>query len=253
MNDSPTRWRRYQELRPDQLQEMVRTAPVAYWPLGLIEHHGWHLPIGLDGLKAEHICMRVADRTGGALLPTMWWGALGGHRDFMWTHYQPAEAAGAILARTVEQLVTYGFRAIVLFAGHYPWQTLLDRHIPALREAHPEVLFLWGTEMNIGGEAVRLPGDHAAREEASYGLALFPQWVDLGALRPGRDDSAWPNGQPPPAETRARFPEVCFDPGDALFAQMGEDARTATAERGEAAVARLVEHLAGIVNEHIKA
>jgi creatinine amidohydrolase len=230
---------------------MVQTAPVAYWPLGLLEHHGWHLPVGLDGLKAAHICVRIAERTGGVLLPTMWWGALGGHDDFMWTHYQPEEAAEAILTRTVEQLVRYGFRAIVLFAGHYPWQTLLDRRLPALREAHPEVLFLWGTEMNIGGDAVRLPGDHAAREETSYGLALFSQWVDLDALHPDRDDSAWPGRQPPPVEMR--HPGVCFDPADALFAQMGEDARTATAERGEAAIARLVEHLAQRINRHLNA
>jgi len=244
-------WRRYQELRPDQLAEVVATRPIAFWPLGLLEHHGWHLPIGLDGLKAEHICMRVAERTGGVLLPTMWWGALGGHGDFMWTHYQSEQAAEAIMVRTVEQLVAYAFRAIVLLAGHYPWQALLDRRLPALREAHPEVLFLWGTEMNIGGSAVRLPGDHAAREEASYGLALFPQWVDLDALRPGRDESSWSGAQPPPAETR--HPGVCFDPSDPLFAQMGEDARTATAERGEAAIARLVEHLAKTIAQHIKA
>ena len=175
----------------------------------------------------------------------MWWGGGGGHGDFMWTLYQPEEAAEAILARTVEQLVAFGFRAIVLLAGHYPWQSLLDRRLPALQEAHPEVLFLWGTEMNIGGEAVRLPGDHAAREETSYGLALFPQWVDLDALHPGRDASAWPGGQPPPAETW--HPGVCFDPHDALYAQMGEDARTATAERGEAAISRLVEHLARVI------
>ena len=103
--------------------------------------------------------------------------------------------------------------------------------------------------MNIAPE-VHLPGDHAAREEASYGLALFPQWVDLGTLHPGRDDSAWPGGQPPPAESR--HPGVCFDPGDSLFAQMGEDARMATAERGEAAVARLVERLAQIINQHLR-
>ena len=250
MNTVQRTWHRYQELRPDQLAEIVATRPIAFWPLGLLEHHGWHLPIGLDGLKAEHICMHIAERTGGVLLPTMWWGALGGHGDFMWTHYQPEEAAEAIMARTVEQLVAYGFRAIVLLAGHYPWQTLLDRRLPALQEAHPEVLFLWGTEMDIAPE-VRLPGDHAAREEASYGLALFPQWVDLDALRPGHDNSAWPTGQAPPVETR--HPGVCFDAADPLFAQMGKDARTATAERGEAAIARLVEHLAQAIDQHIGA
>jgi creatinine amidohydrolase len=245
MPSSQPKWHRYQELRPDQLAEVVAARPIVFWPLGLLEHHGWHLPVGLDGLKAEHICMRIAERTGGVLLPTMWWGAGGGHGDFLWTHYQSEGAAEAILVRTVDQLIAYGFRALVLLAGHYPWRTILDRHLPALQEAHPEVLFLWGTEMEIGDE-VRLPGDHAAREETSYGLALFPQWVDLDALRPGHDDSAWPGGQPPPAE--ARHPGVCFDPRDPLYAQMGEDARTASAERGEQAVTRLVEHLAEIIN-----
>ena len=243
-------WHRYPELRPDQLAEIVKSAPVAYWPLGLLEHHGWHLPIGLDGLKAEGICMQLAERTGGVLLPTMWWGACGGHGDFSWTHYQSEEAAEEIVARTVGQLIAFGFRAVVLLAGHYPWVPLLDQRLPALQQAHPHVLLVWGTEMDIAGE-VRLPGDHAAREETSYGLALFPQWVDLDALHPGRDDFAWPQGKAPPDDER--HPGVCFDPHSASFAQMGEDARTASAQRGKTAIARLVKHLAQTINEHLEA
>ena len=68
-------WHRYEELRPDQLELLLKEAPIAYWPLGLLEHHGWHLPIGFDGLKADRICRRLADRTGGVLLPVMWWAA----------------------------------------------------------------------------------------------------------------------------------------------------------------------------------
>jgi creatinine amidohydrolase len=249
MNPSLRPWYRYQDLRPDKLAEVVRASPIAFWPLGLLEHHGWHLPIGLDGLKAEGICTRVAERTGGILLPTMWWGARGGHGDFLWTHYQPEEASEAILARTVQQLIVYGFRAIVLLAGHYPWTTLLERHLPALQSAHPEVLLLWGTEMEIA-EGVRLPGDHAAREETSYGLALFPQFVELEALRPGRDASAWPRGEAPPIN--AQHPGVCFDPASASFAQMGEDARSASVERGAAAIERLVDNLAQAILVHLE-
>jgi creatinine amidohydrolase/Fe(II)-dependent formamide hydrolase-like protein len=178
----------------------------------------------------------------------MWWGALGGHGGFMWTMYQPPKAAEAILARTVERLIAFGFRVVILFAGHYPWRTILNQHIPTLQEAHPEILFLWGTEMEIG-DKVRLPGDHAAREETSYGLALFPQWVNLADLRPGRDASAWPGNQAPSIENR--HPGVCFNPDDPLFAQMGEDARTATAERGEAHIARLVDHLVTTIDAHL--
>jgi creatinine amidohydrolase len=241
-------WKRYQELRPDQLAEMVAEHPVVFWPLGLLEHHGWHLPLGLDGLKAEQICTRIAERTGGVLLPTMWWGARGGHGDFHWTLYQPEGAAEAIVARTVERLIAFGFRAIVLLAGHYPWTSILNRHLPQLQRAHPDLLFLWGTEMDICGD-IRLPGDHAAREETSYGLALFPELVDLGALKPGRDASAWPQGQAPPVETQ--HSGVCFDPADPLFAQMGEDARTATADRGKESISRLVADLATRINDHL--
>jgi len=242
------RWYPYQELRPDELAAIVAESPVAYWPLGLIEHHGWHLPIGFDGIKAERLCARIAERTGGVLLPVMWWGALGGHGEFRWTHYQPAEAAGAIVANTVAQLIAYGFRAIVLLCGHYPWENIVATPLSALRAAHPEVLLLWGTEANIGRPEVDLPGDHAAREETTYGLALLPELVDLDALKPGRDAaSAWPHGHAP----RDQYPGVRYDPADPLFAQMGADAREGSAAVGEERLTRLAAHLAARINRHL--
>jgi len=253
VNQAQPTWARYEELRPDQLAALVARAPIAFWPLGLLEHHGWHLPVGLDGLKAERFCRRIAARTGGVLLPTMWWGGGGGHGGFMWTVYQPEDAAECILVRTVERLIAFGYRAILLFAGHYPWQELLKRRIPSFEKAHREVLFLWGTEMNIGGEALLLPGDHAAREETSYGLALHPEFVDMGALTAGRGQSAWPGQEPPEEMPRMKreYPGLVLDPADPCFAQYGEDARTGSRERGEESVARLVEHLASRINDHL--
>ncbi len=242
-------WRRYEELRPDELAACLVEAPVAFWPLGLIEHHGWHLPVGFDGIKAERLCVRTAEKTGGLLLPTLWWGAGGGHGPFLWTHYQSEVAAESILVTTVDQLITFGFRVLVLAAGHYPWQAILERNLPARRKAHPDVLLLWGPETTLGAPAVELPGDHAAREETSYGLALLPDLVDMDALRPGRDERAWPANRAP--EDAGRHPGVCFDPGDPLFAQYGTDARLASAERGEAAIARLVAHLTARINRHL--
>jgi len=180
----------------------------------------------------------------------MWWGANGGHGDFMWTHYQQEEAAESILVNTTKQLIKFGFQVIVLLAGHYPWQGILNKHLSTFQAEHPEVLFLWGTEMSIGGEAVRLPGDHAAREETSFGLSLFPELVDMEALRSGRDASAWPGGEAPPVE--GRHPGVCFEPNEPLFGQMGEDARTASAERGEEGIARLVSHLTATIKRHLE-
>jgi len=222
---------------------------VAFWPLGLLEHHGWHLPVGFDGVKAERTCKRVAERTGGVLLPTMWWGGGGGHGPFHWTLYQDAPAYTAILVETVSRLLEFGFRAIVLLAGHYPWQSALDKVLPQIVRENPQALLVWGTEMSIGGPGVRLSGDHAAKEETSSGLCLLPELVDLDALRGGRGSEAWPGGEAP-AESD-RHPGVCFDPASPLFAQMGADAREASAEHGEAEVSRLVEALSVRIQAHL--
>ena len=242
-------WFVYENLRPDQLADVLRKAPIAYWPLGLLEHHSWQLPVGFDGIKAERICERLAQRTGGVLLPVMWWGGAGGHGDFLWTFYQSEDAAQTIVINTVEHLITFGFRVIVLLMGHYPWDQIAGEQLDALQQQHPETLIVWGTEANIGRPDLLLPGDHASREETSYGLALLPELVDMSAMRPGRDASAWPGSRP--VQDTQQYPGLHYDPADPLFAQYGEDARLATAERGEQAISQLIDLLAQRIEKHL--
>ena len=74
-------WKNYEERRPGQLEAQLEELPITFWPLGLLEHHGWHLPIGFDGIKAQRTCQRIAKQTGGLIVPTMWWGGGGGHDE----------------------------------------------------------------------------------------------------------------------------------------------------------------------------
>ena len=242
-------FRKYIELRPDELEAILQEAPVAYWPLGLLEHHSWHLPVGFDGLKAERMCERMGQKTGGVMLPVMWWGGGGGHDVFKWTFYQSEDAYAAILTETVNKLVEYGFKAIVVLAGHYPWQSTLEKCLPAIQEAHPEVLLQYGTEVKICGDAVTIQGDHAAKEETSFGLALFPEFVKMDALTSGRGSEVWIGGEPPPQEKQ--HPKVCFDPNDPQFSQMGVDAREASAAHGEAGVTLVVDEVTKRILAHL--
>ena len=249
MTNTPKEWHRYETLRPGELARVVAERPVAFWPLGLLEHHGWHLPVGFDGLKAERICTAVAGRTGGVVLPTMWWGGGGGHGKFHWTLYQDETAARSVYETTVRGLLSFGFRVVVTLAGHYPWLSILNAALPAIRSAYPDATILAGTEMEIA-DNLRLPGDHAALEETSYGLALLPELVDLEQLRPHdarSDPPAWPPAGAPPPEDR--HPAVDFDPTSPTFAQMGDPATRATAERGSRHVAALVQALAARIDD----
>lgn len=42
--------------------------------MGTIEWHERHLPLGNDGLNAHGLCVRVAERMGGVVLPPLYWG-----------------------------------------------------------------------------------------------------------------------------------------------------------------------------------
>jgi len=61
-------------LRPGQIQEKLRAAAVAYLPLGPLEWHGPHLPLGMDPLNAEQVALGACARTGGIVWPTLFWG-----------------------------------------------------------------------------------------------------------------------------------------------------------------------------------
>ncbi|MHB8970706.1 MAG: creatininase family protein [Pirellulaceae bacterium] len=53
---------RMEEMVPDQLEQVLAEAPVAFVPVGTYEHHGFHLPVCFDGIKAHALCKRVAQR-----------------------------------------------------------------------------------------------------------------------------------------------------------------------------------------------
>jgi len=45
---------------------------MAFPPLGPLEWHGPHLPLGVDALNAEAVAWRVAQEVGGVVLPALY-------------------------------------------------------------------------------------------------------------------------------------------------------------------------------------
>ena len=74
----PTGDVRYEYLRPNQIVAGREACPLLYLPLGTIEWHGPHNPVGLDGLKAHALCVRAGQKGGGLVFPTVWYGE---HRE----------------------------------------------------------------------------------------------------------------------------------------------------------------------------
>ena len=237
----------YHELGPDQLEKICAQTPVIFWPLGLLEHHGWHLPVGFDGIKAERLSQRIALKTGGVILPTFWWGSLGGHGHFKWTLYQNTQSSARIIQDTLKKLIRFGFKVIVLVAGHYPYEEILRPLIRTLKKSHRKILFLWGSERTLAGSRLKIPGDHAAAWETSYGLSLLPEWIRLQVLKSGRGPEVWPQNRA--ATNTKHYPALQTDPHSPLFAQLGKDPRHfASKARGE----KYLNPLVTVLSQQIK-
>ena len=255
-SDREPRWGYVVNLRPDALQEIVDAAPVAYWPLGIIEHHGWALPVGFDGLNAERQCLKMVQRTGGVMMPVMWYGGGGLHSQFKWTVYQSMEAAKDLFETTLHKLIDFGFRCLVVVPGHGPWAYILDEVLPPLAEARPDVLLIGlplpGADAQPRpGEADVPPGCHAHRGETAMGLALMPELVDMNAFDAPRDlTKAWPaSGRVP--KDHVTDPPVNFDESSPCFAQSGEDGRLGRAEDVAEQIAADVDGIVAMVHSHL--
>src|SRR5947207_13170031 len=62
----------YELMTPDEVIAAREKTPVAFVPVGPIEWHGPHLPLGTDGLHARGVAVRAARIVGGVVLPTLY-------------------------------------------------------------------------------------------------------------------------------------------------------------------------------------
>jgi len=239
---------RMELMTPDELEKVLAEAPIAFVPVGTFEHHGWHLPVCFDGIKAHALCERVAERTGGTVLPAFFYGTGGGHFGYKWTLMLPEAQIVPLIEATLDHLARQGFKVVVLLTGHYPQEQVNMVHRLA-REAqgrHPKVRFIGLTEPEVTtpNRATAYGGDHAAKYETSIALALNPAWVQLNRLTPDRapEQVTLPDTPRKDASTH--------DPTHPLYAIHGQDPRErASKELGEKLVNEIVARLADIVIE----
>ncbi len=239
---------RMEEMLPDELEAVLAEAPVAFVPLGTYEHHGFHLPVCFDGIKAHALCERVARQTGGTVLPTFFYGTGGGHVGYKWTLMRPEPQITPLIEATLDHLARQGFKVVVVLTGHYPKEQvdMVHRLAKEAQTRHPEVRFIGLTEPEVTtpqpGDAYG--GDHAAKYETSIALALNPGWVHLDRLTAGRDPARVTLPDTP------RKDSPTHDPKHPLYAIYGQDPREkASKELGEELVAEIVRRLAGQVDE----
>lgn len=176
-------------LRPSQIADEMARCPRVWVPLGTIEYHSHHLPVGLDGLQAHGLCLDAAEIAGGLVYPPLWWGTGGGHGAYTWTVMMPnAAELSALLWQTLTRFQVFGVRQAVLFTGHFADEQL-DMLAKLAFDWNEQCGPLEALALGVNGNAsAPLPPDHAGRFETTLLAAYQPQTVDLALLPP-----IWPS------------------------------------------------------------
>ena len=203
--------RQIELLRPQQIRAALAKRSLIYLPLGTIEWHCEHLPVGLDALTAHGLCLKAADQTGGLVWPPLYYGTGGDHGGFPWTVMMPDQAEIAALLRlTLRRLGELGVARVVVFSGHFAdSQLAMIGAIASDWNAAGQVPRVLSTAVNRA-EIDGFPPDHAGLFETTLLAGFAPELVDLGQLAPLAEND--------PNVDR-------FDPASPIWGVIGTDPR----------------------------
>ena len=231
-----------ERLSPQQIEDRLAVAPVAYLPLGSLEFHGPHLPIGLDALTAYGICLAAAERGGGIVLPAFYQAVGGEHSRYPWTIMSDnPDAIEALLGETLLRLSELGVRRAVILSGHFADEQ---------RDLITRVAERWngsGSELSAVartlGQAPQPPvaPDHAGRFESLLLHAISPELVDVSVL-PDVEEFPAPADEDPYGQNR-------HDAEHPLHGIFGADPRRLDVESAAPLFEHLVRWTAGLAED----
>ena len=179
------------EQSPKNLARIIAKKPLLLIPIGSVEWHSNHLPLGVDSLLSLALCEEISARTGCIVAPLLTCGIC---RDL-----QPERGyfgtVDTIREQTLSNLVAdllhgyskMGFRQVLLFNGHFETE-----HFSAITEGMNKVssiqgIFLTGLDLTkekvqeLDNVSLTWPyvGDHAAEWETSLMLYYYPDLVHM--------------------------------------------------------------------------
>jgi creatinine amidohydrolase len=110
---------RWEELSAPDLDRLDRDRTVVVLPVGSVEQHGRHMPVGTDTILAHSVALAAAERLQDiAVLPPPWYGFSAHHMRFPGTVTLRAETMMALVEDIAASVIAHGFRRLLIVNGH---------------------------------------------------------------------------------------------------------------------------------------
>jgi creatinine amidohydrolase len=168
-------------------------------PIGAIEQHGKHMPLGTDAMLGDEIGRRAAERLRAVLAPTIRVGCAAHHMAFAGTMTLSPDTLRDVVIEMAESLARHGFRLIVLLPTHggnfAPVQAAVEHlnetldgataYSPAGDFARDVIAGAAGGVSAKSGITPGQSGAHSGEWETSIMLAMRPELVQMDKAEVG--------------------------------------------------------------------
>jgi creatinine amidohydrolase len=166
---------------PEVKQARDDACGVVIIPIGAVEVHGPHLPVGTDAIETFEIGLRAAEEAGVVIAPPIWYGNSRSFMDFPGTVSIRPEVLKELTKDIVLSLFHQGFDKLVILDGHGGNYGVLDILI---EEIHLETSALichvraWELATIPKPEGTPEYDGHGGSSETSVMMFLCPEDVD---------------------------------------------------------------------------
>lgn len=222
-------------------RRLVEEDAIALLPVGAVEQHGPHLPLGADALLATEMARRAAEQVGGIVAPTLSYGyksqpRTGGGNHFCGTTSLDGANLAMVVHDVIKELGRHGAKKVAVIDGHFENQMFLTEGVDlALRDLRYDgitdlkVLKMRYCETIKPKTLQRIfprgfPGldlEHAGVLETSMLLYLFPHLVEMDKM-PADPPATFPPYDVYPTDTRWIPPSGVLSPAKASSAEIGK-------------------------------
>jgi creatinine amidohydrolase len=229
------------ELSTNEAQQEAAAQTVIILPIGSVEEHGDHLPLGTDSIQPEYIAAEVAKKTGALIAPPIRYGICNAARNFPGTISIEFDTLHMLVRDILAELARNGFTKIIVLSGHAG-----QSHMVALRLAAQDIVMRDEDNVRImvlsdydfvddlKGKYASEKDGHAGTIETSRIMSIKPDLIK------GKGKANQPNW---PRFEVVAHPEKYFPGG------VHGDPTAATAKKGNEVNDYIIEQVTKLVNE----
>lgn len=187
-----------EELTAVQFKEAVKkSSQTAILPIGVLEKHGPHMPLGTDVYTAREMALRAAEMEYAVVFPWYYFSQINEARHQPGTIAYSPELIWKVLQETLNELSRNGFKKIIIINGHGGNAAFLEYFgISQLSEKRDYALYwykpAYDREVIKQADAVSMHdpvNQHAGNRETSMVESIVPELVhpDLAGTQQGVD------------------------------------------------------------------